>query len=348
MATMKDVARLASVSIATVSATLSGSSYVSPALKERVLAAIDELGYAPNAMASGLKRGTSSLIGLIVPDITNPFFTEIVHQVQRRARSAGFTVLLGVSDDDARRDAELIRLMRSQQVAGTIISPSGGEHDCAKLKDLAGAMPLVAIDNAPEGLGLDTVVLDNRRAAELATAHILSFGHTAVATISGPSHRFVSHERLFGFEGAMERHGLTVPPEHVSRGEFHVDHAQEAGRALLDQPRRPTAIFVANNQMLIGLMQAVAGAGLSVPRDISIASIDDFPWAAAFMPALTTVRQPIEATAEAALKRLRARIDGDGSAPKRIVLQPELVVRHSCAAPAKSRPGPSNTATVLR
>lgn len=333
MATMKDVAKLAGVSVATVSSTLSGRSFVSAELKQRVEAAIRELGYAPNAMASGLKRGTSSLIGLIVPDITNPFFTELVHCIQRRAAEAGFVVLLGVSDDQVAREVELIALMRSHQVAGTIVIPCGGEQDCLTLSRLAAGMPLVAADNAPPGMALDTVVLDNRMAATLATSHLLSLGHKIIATISGPPHRFVSHERFAGFMTVLKGKGLSVEPGHVKRGDFHVASAREAGLALLQSAPRPTAIFVANNQMLIGAMQAVAEMKLSVPRDVSIIAIDDFPWAAAFTPTLTTVRQPIDAIAEAAVERLKLRIGGLREDPCRIVLTPELVIRQSCQSP---------------
>lgn len=335
MATMKDVARRAGVSIATVSATISGSAYVSPELKARVQAAIEELGYARNSMASGLKRGTSSLIGLIVPDITNPFFTEFVHSIQRRAREVGLTVLLGCSDDDEAREIDLLKLMRSHQAAGTIICPTGGDEACRRLAALRDRMHLVAVDNAPDDMGVDTVVLDNRKAVDMAVTHILSFGHERVATVSGPPSRFVSRERHDGFLDVMARNGIDVLPAHVRRGGFHVEQALAAGHELLAGGDRPTAIFVANNHMLIGIMQAVADMELSVPHDISIAGIDDFPWARAVVPALTTVRQPVDAMAEAALTRLQARIEGDGEAPQRIILDPELMVRRSCAAPAR-------------
>lgn len=333
MTTMKDVARLAGVSTATVSAALSGKSFVSALLKARVQTAIEELGYAPNRMASGLKRGTTTLLGLIVPDITNPFFTSIVHAVQRRAAQEGFTVLLSVSDDMARREAELIRLMRSHQAAGTIVIPCGSEEDCRKIAGLAGAMPVAAADNAPLGLELDTVVIDNRKAALLATEHLLSHGHRAIGIIAGPAHRFVAHERVLGFERAMEQAGLEAGPERMRRGDFHVGAAHEAALSLLALRPRPTAMFVANNHMLIGVMQAIAELGLRVPGDISVASIDDFPWAAAFMPALTTVRQPVEAMAAAVFDCLISRMAGDSAGPRRIVLEPELMVRRSCAPP---------------
>ncbi|MCB1433754.1 MAG: LacI family DNA-binding transcriptional regulator [Alphaproteobacteria bacterium] len=343
MATMKDVARRAGVSIATVSTTLSGSSYVSPALKERVQAAIDELGYAPNAMASGLKRGRSAMIGLVVPDITNPFFTEFVHVVQREARAAGYSVMLGVSDDDAAQEADLVRLMRSHQAAGTILCPCGNEDDTKSLRGITGAMPLVAVDNAADGTDFDTVVIDNRQAARLAVDHIVSAGHERIAAITGPTHRFVSRERLIGFEEALKGHGLKTNPQHIMPGEFHVSRAYEAGLSLLQSPNPPTAIFVANNQMLIGILQALAHENVAVPQDMSIASIDDFAWTAAVTPALTTVTQPIAEMARIGLERLIGRIGGDDSPPHREMLSPGITVRTSCAVP---RAGDLRRATV--
>lgn len=333
MPTMKDVAKTARVSLATVSATLSGAAYVSPELRRRVLEAVEALGYAPNSVASGLKRGRTSLLGLVVPDITNPFFTGFVHHVQLAARGAGYSVLLGASDQDAAGEAELLRLMRSHQAAGTILCGAGAAGDYAALCRDAGPMKLVMVDNAPAGLGLDTVVLDNVQAAALATRHILGFGHRLVATVAGPEHQLPGRERLEGFLATMAADGLAVPAGFVRRGAFRQEDAFAAARELLSLQPRPTAIFVANNHMLVGVMQAVAEAGLAVPRDISVAGIDDFPWAAAFMPALTTVRQPIAAMAEAALARLLARIGGDNGAPRRQVMAPELIVRSSCAPP---------------
>ncbi|HEV7251501.1 MAG TPA: LacI family DNA-binding transcriptional regulator [Mesorhizobium sp.] len=335
MPTMKDVAKAARVSLATVSATLSGAAYVSPELRRRVLEAVDALGYAPNSVASGLKRGKTSLLGLIVPDITNPFFTELVHHVQLAARGAGYSVLLGVSDQDVVREGELLRLMRSHQAAGTILCGTGAAGDYETLSRDVGQMRLVMVDNAPAGIGVDTIVLDNGEAAALATRHILSFGHRLVATVAGPEHQVPGRERLEGFLATMAAESLAAPADLVRRGAFRQEDAFDAGCELLSLHSRPTAIFVANNHMLVGVMQAVAAAGLSVPRDISVAGIDDFPWAIAFTPTLTTVRQPIAAMAETALTRLMARIGGERGEPQRQVMAPELIVRNSCAPPAR-------------
>ena len=168
MATMKDVARDAGVSIYTVSATLSGSAPVSDELRARVNRSVARLGYERNSMARGLKQGTSSLIGLIVSDVTNPFFTELVECIQADAERAGYSVLLGISDHDTGREAELLKLMRSHQAAGTILCPAGGEEDYLDGRLTRGRMKIVAVDNASEALGVDGFTLDNRRAADLA------------------------------------------------------------------------------------------------------------------------------------------------------------------------------------
>lgn len=331
MATMKDVARKANVSVTTVSATLSGVKPVSPELKRRVLAAIDELGYFRNSIASGLKSGRTSLIGLIVPDITNPFFTEFVERVQSHAIEHGQTCLLGISDADVSREKTLLRHMRSDQVAGTILCPTGAARDYLNLKNDCGPMKLVVANNAHPDMAFDTVMLDNFQAAATATKHILSFGHTHVATITGPQLQKPAQQRLRGFLETMETAGHSVPDSYVEHGDFREQTGFVSGKRLLALQDRPTAIFVANNQMLIGLMRAIAAEELDVPQQISVVSIDDFSWAAAFRPALTVVRQPIEAMAETAFATLQKRITGAASAAHHAVFQPDLVIRRSCA-----------------
>ncbi len=334
MTTMKDVARVAKVSVATVSSALSGASYVSPELKDRVGAAVRELGYAPNSIASGLKRGTTRVIGLIVPDITNPFFTELIQSVQRGARQAGYSVLLCDSEWDVERELSLIRMMRAHLAAGTILCPTGTDGCYDTILDAIGPMALVTVDSGlPPTVGFDAVQLDNGLAGRLATRHIIAAGHRRIGMMTGPSHLLTARGRLDGFLAAMRDAGIAPDPELIRDGGFCEDGAFRACQDLLAMVSQPTAIFVANNQMLIGVMRAVAAAGLSCPRDISVAAIDDFPWAVAFTPSLTTVRQPVTRMAAAALDMLLARLAGRATEPRRLVVDPELVVRNSCAPP---------------
>ena len=332
MATMKDVARDAGVSIYTVSATLSGSANVSAELRARVSASVARLGYERNAMARDLKQGTSSLIGLIVSDVTNPFFTELVECIQAEAHQAGYSVLLGISDHDAAREAELLTLMRSHQAAGTILCPAGSEDTYSDGRLTRGRMRLVAVDNASPGLGVDGFALDNRKAADLAVSHLLDLGHRRIGVVAGMRHQYVSRERLAGHAEALARAGIAPDPALVVHGDFRLAEARACAEQLLGLSPRPTAIFVANNLMLIGVMRALAEAGVAVPRDMSVCSIDDFPWAPAFQPSLTVVRQPIAAMAAAAFGRLVGRLrDGAEGDPVQEIFAPELVVRESCA-----------------
>jgi len=331
MATMKDVARAAGVSIYTVSATLSGAAYVSPELQARVNKAIEKLDYQRNSMASGLKRGTSSLIGLIVSDVTNPFFTELVECIQNKARQAGYSVLLGISGHEVERETELLRLMGSHQAAGTILCPAGNESDYQDGRLSMRRLKIVAIDNAASGLGVDTVALDNRRAAAVAVEHLLALGHREIATVAGLAYQYVGQQRLHGYRETLESQGIEVRSDFIGHGNFRVEDAYRACKRLLDLPRPPTALFVANNLMLIGVMRALSETGVNVPRDMSVASIDDFPWASAFQPALTVVRQPIADMASTAFELLVKRLEGVEREPMHRVFTPELVVRQSSA-----------------
>ena len=333
MATMKDVARAAGVSVYTVSATLSGSAPVSPELKARVRQAVKALGYERNSVASGLRQGTSSLIGLVVSDVTNPFFTELVDRIQIEARQHGYSVLLGISGHDVAREAELLRLMRSQQAAGAILGPAGGAADYRAADLAAGRMKVVAIDNAFPALGVDAIGLDNRKAAALAVSHLLDLGHRRIAMVGGVPRQHVARERLAGYRETLRRRGVAFVPALIEPGNFRLEDGYAACKKLLRNDPRPSALFVANNLMLIGVMRALGDLGLRVPQDISVCSIDDFPWASAFQPALTVVQQPIADMAGAAFRALLGRLGGEAGPPARQLLSPHLVVRQSCAAP---------------
>jgi len=219
-ATMKDVARLSGVSLATVSAVLSGSSYVSPDLTQRVQRAVQTLGYAPNSVARSLKKGATKLIGLVVPDVTNPFFTGIVHAVQKRARTLGYSVVLCDSERDVEQERSYLKMLRAHLAVGTIFCPSGPEEAYKRLEDDIGIMPVVCVDHAARPGDYDSVVLDNVAAARLATQHVLGLGHRRVAIVAGPQHLMPGRDRLIGFEQTLHGAGLQVAPELVRQGSF--------------------------------------------------------------------------------------------------------------------------------
>jgi LacI family transcriptional regulator len=339
MATITDVAKRAKVSVATVSATINNTKYVSPELKNRVVAAIRELGYAPDAIARSLKKGRTNLIGLILPDITNPFFTEFVRHVERGARKQGYSVLLCDTDEEFDAERAYLRLMRTYRAEGIILLPTGRPKQYEEPELATYDIPVVMVDRTIAAMQSDHVVLNNRGAAMQATNYLLDLGHSRLAMMAGPDYLTNARGRTEGFREALQARGLPFDPAQVRYGNFHEHDAFEACKELLSQSAPPTGLFVAGNQMLIGVMRAVAALRLNCPKDVSIAAIDDFPWANAFTPRLTTVRQPIAEFSDNALRLLLARITHGAAMPyARLALEPSLIVRDSCAPIGATKP----------
>jgi LacI family transcriptional regulator len=332
MATMKDVARLAGVSIATVSATINRSAFVSPELRRRVNEAIQELGYAPDGIARSLKRGRTQLIGLIVADITNAYFTELVQVVEAAIQDAGYSALLCDTDESFDKERDYLKILRTHRVDGVILAPTGQPGDYAGFQSLEDRLPLVLVDRVLAELNADTVTVDNFAGAFDATSHLIGLGHRDIATVSGLLHLTSARDRLRGFHAALEQNGIAVREDFVRSGAFREEEAMAAALDLLMAPERPSAIFVANNHMMIGVMRAISQLKLNCPRDVSIVGIDDFPWANAFTPRLTLVRQPVGEIGKMAVEMLLdRRKDTAERPPVHRVLKPTLMVRESCA-----------------
>lgn len=335
MSTIRDVARLAKVSTATVSATLSGTTFVSEPLRARVRDAVEKLNYSPHGVARSLKRGSTRLIGLVIPDVTNPFLTGLVQASSDLARVDGYSMLLGETGFDAAREIEVLEILQMQRVDGIVASPGAGADSYVKKFAIGSSPAVVLVDNAPAELPLDSVVLDNFGAAFMATSHLLDRGHVRIATVAGPALNLPGDERVRGFSAALAARGIALDPRNVVRGNFLEEDSRQAVGRLLALDPRPTAIFAAGNLMLVGVMRGLSEAGLSVPIDMSVSAVDDFPWATAFQPSLTTVRQPIAEMAEHAMRLLRARMSGDLAPPTRVELSATLVVRDSVGAPSQ-------------
>jgi LacI family transcriptional regulator len=329
--TIRDVAKRAGVSTATVSATLSGRAYVSAELRERVMQAVAALDYAPDPMARSLKGGVTRLLGLVIPDVTNPFYTELVHHLQDRARTEGHSVLLCVTDSDPEREHAALALLRSYRADGVILCPAAP----ADTYEAATFLPVGAtifVDSAPKSLPFDTVSIDNEEAGRIAGQHILSLGHRRIAVIAGPEHLLTGSARLAGFSEALAAQGVPMAPALVQRGAFTQEGGFAACTTLLQLQPPPTALFVGNNTMLIGVMRAIASAGLLCPDDISVVAVDDFDWAIAFRPRLTTIRQPVPEIADAAYQLLQRRLSARDAPPEHRIFSAELMRRDSCIA----------------
>jgi len=330
--TMIDVAGAARVSVATVSAFINGTSNVSPELAQRIEAAVRAIGYERNAIARSLKTGATRTIGLTVADIRNPFFTDVVATIQQVLNDAGYAVMLCSNDEDTAKQDEQIKLLLDRMVDGLIIAPAGGDEIITRLVRST-RKPVVFIDRVIAGLDVDAVVIENAQAVRDAVSYLISLGHRRIGYLSGTAGASTGRDRLSGYRDALQEAGIAFDGRLVRDGQFREADGYRATMQLMTMPDRPTAIFSANNLMVIGAMRAIRDMGLNCPADVSVASIDDFAWADVFSPRLTTVAQPVEAIGEQAARLLLDRLSGIAPPTPRIVrLHGQLTIRGSCAA----------------
>lgn len=331
MASIKDVAERAGVSVATVSRVLNHDPRVKAHLRQRVLEAVAELDYHPSRIARGMRNQTVAVIGLIISDIQNPFFTALVRAVEDVAYSHQYTVILCNSDEDPQKEQLYARVLIGERVSGVIIVPTCQEACHLLLKR---GLPLVVVDRKLPGVKADSVTLDNTAGAYAATRHLIQLGHTRIGLVSAPLHVSVGLERRLGYEKAMLEAGLPLDETLIRTGDFKETGGYRATKDLLRLDPRPTAIFVVNNLMTTGALQAIHELGLRIPEDLSVVGFDDMPWLSLLTPPLTAVRQPVYEIGRAAAQLLFERINLDTVGPNReIVLQPELIVRGSAAPP---------------
>jgi LacI family transcriptional regulator len=335
MATIRDVARMAGVSISTVSLALNSTGPVSAETYRRIWDAAQKVGYAPNPVAQSLKSGRTRLIGMVVGDISNPFFGRLLKEVERRTLEKNHLVIVSDSGLEPARERAILDAMSGQRVAGVILSP----HDYSQahidyVRSLK--MPIVLIDHKIDGLEVDFVASDNILASAMLTEHVIRFGHRRVAHIAGRAGLWTAERRKDGFRATMRAAGLEVDETLIPDGDYEGERAYEQAMRLLTRPDRPTAIIAANNVMALGALQAMNDLGFRCPEEISLASIDDVPWGNVIQPRLTMVVQAVEDLARAATEFLMERIEARGAfiPAREHILIPRLVVGQSCAAPA--------------
>ena len=324
MATIKDVAKAAGVSIATVSATSNGKGGVSEKRSRRVWDAVAAVGYSPHGIARSLRLGRTQVIGLVVGDIANPFFTSLAKAVEARASASGYSVIVANSDEEPKKELALLKMLREQRVAGILLAPSGYDESY---------MPLVVVDRQLENMPFGAVVIDNVAAARMVTDYLVRLGHRRIAMISGQPHLSTADERRRGFREGLAAAGIRFDEELEPVADSRTENAYEAVQRLLTLPNPPTAIIAGNNLMTLGVIQAVADMRFRCPEQVSITGIDDFSWNAVIRPKLTTVAQPIDQLGKSSVDELFARMTEPGrlTAPGRVItLAPRFIIRESC------------------
>ena len=333
---IKDIAERAGVSVATVSRALSGSSLVTDETRQRINALARELNYRPNVSARNLRTRRSMSVLLVVRDVGNPFYLEILKGVEATAREAGYAVLMGNTENDPDREVEYFNMLRDGHADGMILMtgklppPEPGES--ADLSHL----PVVIALEMIEGSGFPHVQIDNVAAAEAAVDHLIALGHRRIAHIAGPLPEVMALRRRDGYRAAMKAAGLAVPEGYEVRGDYLLESGEACVSDLFALPEPPTAIFAANDEMAYGAIHALRRLGRDVPGDVSVVGFDDLYLSKAFYPPLTTVSQPRADIGRTAMSQLlNVLSDGDVAAEPAIVLPTTLNIRGSTAPPRK-------------
>jgi DNA-binding LacI/PurR family transcriptional regulator len=334
MANMNDIAKLARVSLGTVSHVLNNSAGVREAVRKRVLEAVQATGYQPSELARGLRRVKSNMIGMIIPDITNPFFPAVVRGAEDVAFSNGYRLILCNTDNDHSKELVHLNELRTYLPAGLIVIPSKFSDLTAQAESYRRAgTGVVCIDRLPKNWKGDSVTADNEAGAYQATHCLLQMGHTRFATITGPLHLTNAKERLDGFRRAMREARLDLAPEYVQETTFDKQGGYSKTIILLRLIPRPTAIFAGNDMIALGALLAIREAGLRCPEDISLMGFDDLDLAETTNPSLSSVSQSGYQLGTTAARILLDRLAGDKSPAKHIVLETSLKLRHSVAHP---------------
>ncbi len=331
MATLSDVAAEAGVSPTAVSRYLNNRIDLPQATRDRIDAAIAKLDYRPNLLARRLSTGKSEAIAFVTPDIANPFFAELAAAVERQAHASGYSVYITSTGGNADAEVNAIRRMADSQVDGLIMNTNRVD-DGSLATLLAGRENVVLLDEDIAGVSVPRIFVDNAEGAYLATRHLIEMGHKDIALIGGPHLLMSVNERLAGFTRAMDEAGLPVRPGWVLLGDYTRDYGVAAASVLLDAVDMPTAILACSDYIAIGVIQVVRAHGFSIPGDISLVGFDDMAFAELVDPPLTTIRQPVAAMGELAVKHLLALLDGQVP-PAETRLPVELVKRQSVAPP---------------
>jgi LacI family transcriptional regulator len=329
--TIRDVAKVAGVSIATVSRVLSGKDSVSEAVRGRVLSAVERLEYRPNALARSLREENTKTIGLVVSNVMNPFFTAVARAVEDTASEKGYSVILCNADENPDKEESYLDVLLQKQVDGLIISPAR-ETSRQLHRFVKAGVPVVFVDRSIEGLAIPTIRADGKKAIGRLVQYLAELGHERLAIISGPPEVISGGERLKAFLDSARGLGVKIPDEYVKFGNFRRESGRRTMRELFRLRRPPTAVFAANNLMCLGALQAAKEAGRGIPEDVSIASFDDIAWFELIEPPVTAIAQPIRELGTAAAGMLLNMVEEECD-PESQVMEAELVIRDSCAAP---------------
>jgi LacI family transcriptional regulator len=340
--TIRDIARLAGVSVATVSGVFNNKPTVRPKLVEQVKKAMEALDYQPDQVARSLRVRRTRTVGMVIADVTNPFFTDVFRGVEQEAQSNQYSVILCDSNEDANLERHYLRTLFSRRVDGVLLAQTcPSSHQELRVQK---RFPIVLIDRVPLGYRGSAVMTDNSTAAYEGTRHLIDLGHRRIAIIAGKLGLSTGLDRLEGFRKALQEEHVPLPDKYLRQGNFQSESGYRCGVELMQLPVPPTAIFSCNNKMTLGLMRALGELGVKCPQTVSVLGFDDFEWSAYFTPRLTTIAQPTYEMGKQAMRMLLSKLQdgqqdngqqpGDGDVLP-LMLKAELRVRDSTAGPTE-------------
>ncbi len=328
MVSIKDVARAAGVSTATVSRVLSNGAHVRPEVRKRVMEVVEQLAYRPNLLARSLRSQQSSTIGLIVSDIRNPFFTAMSRAVEDTAYEQGFSLMLCNTDENSEKEAIYLNLMHDQNVAGVIFSPT--LHMATNFNASQITFPTVVVDRAITDADVDAVLLDNVDAAHRLTTHLIDCGYRNIGILYGETST-TGRERYRGFEKALRAHNLLPVAEHVKAVQPKIETGYAATLKMLDTGQSLDALFTTNSLLAAGALQAIRERNLTIPGDLALVTFDETTWASLVQPPLTLIAQPTYEIGKTATELLLQRIADPHRATRQVIMKGQLLVRGSTA-----------------
>jgi LacI family transcriptional regulator len=335
MVTIREVARQAKVSVGTVSNVLAGSATVRPELRRRVEEAMRGLDYHPNQIARSLKTRQTKTLGMVISDITNPFFPQVVRGAEDAAMESGYLLITLNTDDNPERERRALSMLRARMVDGLLLTVAATREDMKHVEQFrASGLPIVCLDRKVPHIPLDLVSSDNARGARMCMQHLLSRGHRRIGYLSGTVGLFTAETRLAGFQKALDEAGITSEPRLVRHGDFRLDSGYRLAKEMLLEHDPPTALFASNAMMGFGALKAIHELGLRCPEDVALAMFDDVPFGDVIQPRLTVVAQPAYEIGRVGAELLIARLEGRETSPQPVchTLIPELLVRESTLA----------------
>ena len=332
--TIREVAKAAGASVSTISAALNNSDYVSAEMRSRIEGAIKELKYRPNDLARGLRLQKTHTVAIIVPDLSNNFYVDLVRGAKDYSASVNYTILIGDSREKWEEERDYLDAFHRRRVDGVVRVPAM-DAVAKKAQPILGNIPVVYADRyaSSRDSSVGRVGVDNKLAAENATRYLLSLGHRSIGIISGDTSSGTSADRLKGFLHALRAAKIRPDRSVIHTGHNNMESGHYHGMQLLKRPPRPTAIFCTNNMMALGALAAIQEVGLACPEEISLLGFDDFYWSTLLRPRLTVVRQPAREVGMMAARMLIDHVEGRPSVATPVLLATQLIVRDSCGPP---------------